>query len=227
MAVAQLFFNSFPFMCCLFIIFFGRMFSHILRVTMVFLVITCPLVGYVILGGSSYRKGLLSGDQGSLSITATYVVAIIWALWASLSGVYVCIKRANIGKKVESVGIGFLITVMVSSYYMGHLHKEVIRERPGVVTYMEWLTFLAVAAVSAAIHIVRRMPGMVDIAESLIHSFFGAWVALQFFASMGFAATEGLEWRRIITHNFGCENTLCIGPCRSSCFLPVSERSFK
>ena len=210
MALAQLFLNSFPFVCCLFIVFFGRMFSHVLRALMVFLVVTCPLLGYIILGKRSFSAGLLSGDEASLNVNATYVVAIVWALWASVSTVYVCMKRGGLGKKVESGGIGFLLTMTASSFYMGSLHRDVVKERPGVVAYMEWLSFLAVVAISSGIHFVRKFPGMKDVSESAIHAYFGTFMALQFFASMGLEYTEGLQWRRIITHEFGCANSSCI-----------------
>ena len=210
MVAAQWFLNSFPFVTCLFIMFFGRMFSHVLRALMVFLVITCPMLGYIVLQGGSYSEGLLQEQEGSLAITAAYVVAIVWCMWANLCVVYTAIKRASIGKKIESIGIGFLITMVVNSYYMGHLHEKVIQQRPGVVAYMEWLILLSVVAISTVIHIFRQFPGMEDLMESFIHGMFGSFLTLQCFANMGLSVTEGLEWRRVLTHDFGCQTTGCV-----------------
>lgn len=210
MVAAQAFLNSFPFLCCLFVVFFGRLFSHVLRTFLVALVIACPLLGYILLQGRSYSTSLLSDEEGSLNITATYVVAIVWAAWTSICGVYACIKHAAMGKRIESLGIGFLIVSVLSSFYMGYVHKDVIKERPGVVSYMQWITALAIALAAVAIHTIRKIPGMVDVMESLIHALTGSFVALQFYASMGFESSEGLEWRRIVTQEFGCQTTGCL-----------------
>jgi hypothetical protein len=222
MAIAQFFLNSFPLACCLFVMFFGRMFSHVLRALMVFMVISCPLMGYIILGGSHYSAGVLANeeDQG-LTITATFVVAIVWCMWSNVCVVYTAIKRGSIARKIESVGIGFLVTIMINSYYMGHLHMKVIKDRPGVVTYMEWLILLSVVAISTVIHIIRHFPGMEDIMESFIHGLLGAFLTLQSFTGMGFQGTEGLEWRRVLTHDFGCQHNACIVTMTFFIFLAI------
>ena len=84
--------------------FFGRMFSHVLRAFMVWLVVLSPLLGYITLKGTSVTRIVLDGQEADLEVTATFLVAVLWCLMSVSCVVYTAIKMARFGKKIESIG---------------------------------------------------------------------------------------------------------------------------
>ena len=220
---AQLFLNACPFAACVFIMFFGRMFSHVLRAFMVWLVVLSPLLGYITLKGTSVTRIVLDGQEADLEVTATFLVAVLWCLMSVSCVVYTAIKMARFGKKIESIGIGFFFTMMLNSFYMGYLHEEVVRSMPGVVLYMEWLILLSVVAIATVVHLLRRLPGLDDLIESFIHALMGSFLTMQCVAGMGFDATERLGWRRVLTHDWGCDgqSTGCVVVLSGFIFLAI------
>eukprot|EP01045_Picozoa_sp_COSAG04_P030399 COSAG04_NODE_5271_length_1678_cov_1.362888_2_plen_183_part_00 len=101
MVAAQLFLNACPFAACVFIMFFGRMFSHVLRAFMVWLVVLSPLLGYITLKGTSVTRIVLDGQEADLEVTATFLVAVLWCLMSVSCVVYTAIKMARFGKAIQ------------------------------------------------------------------------------------------------------------------------------
>eukprot|EP01051_Picozoa_sp_SAG22_P001127 SAG22_NODE_41_length_25488_cov_6.133719_2_plen_881_part_00 len=200
MVAAQLFLNLAPLAACLFVCFFGRLFSDLLRLVIVFFIVVSPL-----LAGSLQEQ--IDGTTEGLT-----PVALLGSLWSLLAGVGCCymgIKRPSFAKKLETVGISFLVVLILNSYYLGYLHGELRHEANAVVTYMEWMVPVATLVISCVFHFVRHLPGLPNWMDSFTMALVGAFVGLQVLCGMDWSITEGLSYKRLLNHDFGCQTTEC------------------
>ena len=106
MAIAQVFLNGVPFLACLFIVFLGRLFSELSRVAIVFLMVLLPLLA------SSLQEQL---DGTTAGLTPIAFLGVLWSFLAAVGVTYLGLKRPQIGKRLETIAVSFLITMVLNS----------------------------------------------------------------------------------------------------------------
>jgi hypothetical protein len=219
MPLAQGLLHGFPLIISVFILFFGRLFHNILRAVMIFTVILLPLLGQLLTDPTSDvdDKALAVVDEvlderndSKLKYTPALLIALVWAFVSAWGLTYMSIKRKSMGTKIESFGVSFLAVMVLNSYYMGYLHVDMAKDYPEIISFMDWLTLLAVICLAIAFQVLRMVQGLREITEAFICALIGGFGAMQTLANMGVAAAEDLAWRRVKTQNFGCDDSSCV-----------------
>eukprot|EP01050_Picozoa_sp_SAG11_P035111 SAG11_NODE_12711_length_689_cov_0.916949_1_plen_108_part_01 len=108
MVAAQVFLNFVPLGACIFVAFFGRMMSDLLRVVINFFVVLLPLLG------SALQEQIDGTTEG---LTPIAMLGVLWAFLSAFGVSYMGIKRPAVGRKLETIGVSFLIVMILNSYY--------------------------------------------------------------------------------------------------------------
>ena len=200
MVAAQLFLNLAPLVGCVFVTFFGRMFSDLLRLILNFCIVVGPLMA------GSLQEQL---DGTTVGLTPVALLGSMWSLLAGVGVAYMGIKRPAFGRKLETVGISFLCVLVLNSYYLGYAHGTVRHTAPATVTYLEWLVPLATGLLALLLHFVRNLPGLKNWMDSFYMALAGGFFGLQVLCAMEWSITDGLSYKRLLSHDFGCSTTSC------------------
>jgi hypothetical protein len=196
--------NVFPLCVSIFITFYGRFFDNLLRLISVFFIVITPI-------GAEVLTPWLTGAE--LALDAGQAVTLLWAVLAGLCGVYVAVKRRELGIKLQLVGVSCAAVMVINSYYIGYIHQNVKKELPGISQWFDWLNTVMVVLASGLLIWLRDLPIVGEILTCCVCAIIGGCMTLQtldaVFTDINISVTEGLGWTQVLDETFGCVHLNC------------------